>query len=158
MSQFAEYKKKAWWTSEPFYSHSKGYKLYLRLIPAGIGSGKGTHLSIYLYLTSGPHDNELSWPLRGGFCLKLLNQISDCEHYSKTKIFGDHTSGGRVNEGDRDISWGYSQYISNEEFLKVTSKCQYLKDDCVFIQERMEAVNQQLRLGHPIQFHYTVTA
>ena len=48
---------------------------------AGHGKGKDTHLSVYLYLMEGPHDDELTWPLRGKFEIKLLNQISDTLHY-----------------------------------------------------------------------------
>jgi len=37
---------------------------------------KGTHLSIFLYLMKGPHNDELTCPLRETFEVKLLNQIS----------------------------------------------------------------------------------
>ena len=30
----------------------------------------------------GPHDDKLTWPLRGECEVKLLNQISECEYYS----------------------------------------------------------------------------
>jgi len=138
MFQFDHYKKRfTYLLSKPFFSHIKGYKMYLSLYPAGSGDGKGTHVSVYLYLTRGPHDDELSWPLRGKFQIKLLNQLSDCEHYSKTLTYGNTTPNHitkRVIEGDRDKSWGYTRYISNEDFLSATSTCQYLKDNYVFFQ------------------------
>ena len=34
-------------------------------------------VSVSLYLMKGPHDDELTW---GKVEVKLLNQISDCEH------------------------------------------------------------------------------
>ena len=37
----------------------------------------------------GPYDKELTWPLREKFEVKLLNQISDCEHHSCTVHYRD---------------------------------------------------------------------
>ena len=38
----------------------KGYKMCLRGDAAGSGDGKGTHLSMFLYLMKGSHDDELT--------------------------------------------------------------------------------------------------
>ena len=123
--------------SDSFYSHSKGYKMCLRAYPSGKGGGKGTHLSVYLRLLKGSHDDNLIWPLRGKFEFKLLNQISDCEHHSDVVIYDDHAdhdTAGRVTDDNSVRSWGKSRFISNEGFHKVTPTCQYLKDDCIFFQ------------------------
>jgi len=138
MSNFAAKKdKNVSWNSDSFFSHNGGYKMSLNVFPAGDGNGKGTHLSVFLYLTKGPHDDELTWPLRGAFEVKLLNQISDCEHNSITVNFNDgvpHIVAGRVTESERAAGWGKPKFISNEDLNKVTSTCQYLKDDCIFLQ------------------------
>jgi len=117
-----------------FYSHEKGYKMFLRVDPAGQGSGKGTHLSLYLCLMKGPHDDELTWPLREKFEIKLLNQISDCEHTSRVLIFDDRTSVSRVILEDGVDSWGRSQFVSNIDLYKITPTCQYLKNNGIFLQ------------------------
>ena len=139
MSQFAEFKENGVnWTSDPFYSHNRGYKMCLRVAAAGDYDGKGTHLSVFLFLMKGPHDEELTWPLRGNFEFKLLNQISDCEHHSKTMKYDDDDDEDITRRvTDRDIATtglGYDQYISNENLQKVTPTCHYIKDDCVFFQ------------------------
>ncbi|XP_065902910.1 TNF receptor-associated factor 4-like [Dysidea avara] len=124
------------WNSNSFYSHDKGYKMRLRVYPAGIEGGRGTHLSVFLFLLKGPHDDELTWPLRGEFEFKLLNQIRDREHYSGTMVYGDLTSNSnaeRVDDGGRVYGHGF-QLISNEDLLDDTRTCQYLKDDCIFLQ------------------------
>ena len=101
----------------------------------GYVDGKGTHLSVYLCLMKGPHDDELTWPLRGKFEIKLLNQISDSEHHSETMTYYDEDAVHRVIESNRsDIGYGFSQYISNENLNNITPTCQYLKDDCLFFQ------------------------
>ena len=101
---------------------------------AGNGEGRGTHLSVYLFLMKGPHDDELTWPLRGKFEIKLLNQISDSEHRSMSVNY-HYTDRSRVIDGDRAArGLGTSQFISNEDLHKSTPTCQYLKDDCLFFQ------------------------
>ena len=111
-----------------------------KIYPAGAGAGRGTHISVSLCLMKGPHDDELTWPLRGKFEFKLLNQISDCDHHiSKVLNYsGEHISNSaaeRVTDGDRAATgWGFQQFYSHEDLDKVTPKCQYLKDDCIFLQ------------------------
>ena len=85
----------------------------------------------------GPYDDEVTWPLRKKFQVKLLNQISDCEHQSKELTYDDHAgdnTAARITTGNKARGWGHSQFISNEELHKVTPTCQYLKDDCIFLQ------------------------
>ena len=125
------------WYSDPFYTHIKGYKMCLTTNAAGDGGGRGTHLSVFLILTKGSHDDELIWPLRGKFEIKLLNQISDSEHHSVTVTYDDNTDGpgNRVMEGDiSEDGWGRPQFISNEDLCDSTPTCQYLSDDCLFFQ------------------------
>ena len=134
---FNRKKRNTEWFSNSFCTGEKGYKMCLRVDAAGHGNGKGTHLSVFLYLMKGPHDNKLTWPLRGKFELKLLNQISDCEHHSHTLLYGDHVPveyTDKVIDGDRaNGGWGYAHFISHEDLHKATPMCQYLKDDCIFL-------------------------
>ena len=126
------------WYSDSFYTHNKGYKMCLRVDAAGNGVGKGTHLSVFLYLMKGPHDHELTWPLRKKFEIKLLNQISDSEHHSMSVTYNDDiksSSADRVIKGDKNKKgWGCIQFITNEDLHKTTPTCQYLKDYCLFFQ------------------------
>ena len=62
------------WYSIPFYSHNEGYKMCLLVDAPGYGDSRGTHLSASLFLMKGPHDNELTWPMRGEFEIKLLTE------------------------------------------------------------------------------------
>ena len=126
------------WYSKYFYTHKKGYKMCLNVDADGHGDGESTHLSVFLYRMRGLYDDELTWPLRGQFEIKLLNQISDSEHHSVMIAYDDDTPdncNGRVigasNRGEN--GWGSQEYISNEDLNKSAS-CQYLKDDCLFFQ------------------------
>ena len=121
-----------------FYTHNRGYRMCLAVLPAGYDVGRGTHLSMYLHVMRGRHDDELEWPLKGTFDIKLLNQLGDSEHLSVTITFDDNTKrhGGRVIVGDvADSGWGQRyQLISNEDLRKTTPTCQFLKDDCIYFE------------------------
>ena len=124
------------WYSDPFYTHNNGYKMSLGVHAAGDGKGKGTHLSVFLYLKKGPHDDKLTWPLRGKFEIKLLNQISDSEHHSETVTYDDDVPkycADRVKRGDRAGSgYGRPKFILNKDLSKNATTHQYLKNDCLF--------------------------
>ena len=134
----SKYEDEIEWYSDPFYTHNKGYKMCsCVVIDDGYDKGEGPHLSVFLCLMKGPHDDELTWPLRGKFEIKLLNQISDSEHYSLTVTYDDNTPDdckGRVTGDITKEGWGKPQYISTEDLNKITPTCQYLKDDCLFFQ------------------------
>ena len=38
------------WSSHSFYTHPRGYKLYLSVECNGIGEGAGSHISAYVHL------------------------------------------------------------------------------------------------------------
>ena len=126
------------WYTNSFYTYSEGYKMCLRVNPAGYSDGKGTHLSMFLYVMRGIHDDKLTWPLKGTFDIKLLNQLSDSEHLLVTITFDKYTKqyGCRIVIGDRaTFGWGQRyQLISNEDLHKTTPTCQFLKDDCVYFE------------------------
>ena len=127
-----------YWYSNPFYTHNKGYKMHLHIDAAGHDDGKGTHLSVFLYLMKGPHDDELTWPLKGKIEIKLLNQTSNSEHLSKILPYDDDgldDYNSRVIESrSPKQGWGWSRYISNENLNKITPRHRFLKDDCLFFQ------------------------
>ena len=133
-----EYKKenRRDWGSISFYSHDNGYKMCLNIVVNGYGDSRGTHLSAFLLFMMVSYDDELTWPVRGEFEVKLLNQISDSEHHSKMVKLGEE--GGEqqdqvIEDVRGDYGWGYPNYISNEDLQKSPS-CQFLKNDCLFFQ------------------------
>ena len=136
MSNYKEMKRNDdRWCSDSFYTDDKGYKMHLEVHPAASIISKGTYLSCYLVLMKGPHDDSLSWPLTDKFEIKLLNQISDNQHYSVIMDYETSKQHGRkVTEGEEATGLSYYKFISNEDLYKITSTRQYLKDDCLFLQ------------------------
>ena len=135
-SEFNKKKEdKVEWYSDAFYTHNKGYKMCLRVDAAGHKDGDGTHLSVYLHIMKGSHDDELTWPVKGNFKIQLLNQISDSLHYSMGLTYDQKTPVNRVEESSKATDGqGSSRFIPNEDLYKVNATCQYLKDDCLFFQ------------------------
>ncbi|XP_065901456.1 TNF receptor-associated factor 2-like [Dysidea avara] len=139
MSHFAEHRERnLCWFSEEFYSHNRGYKLVLCIWAAGSRSSTaGTYMSGYFYLAKGSHDGELRWPIKGKLEVKLLNQIDDREHHSVTVTYNSHaqeTTTSRITDVNRAVGWGTATLFSTEVIEKVTPTCQYLKDNCIFLQ------------------------
>ena len=85
MYQYSLYKNtNSQWTSTPFYTSVKGYKLRLTVYPNGMGASKGTHLSLGVSLMEGEYDHELQWPINAIITIQLLNWSSDSNHIQGT--------------------------------------------------------------------------
>ena len=91
------------WYSDTFFTHLEGYKIRLNVVPNGYNKVKDTHLSVYLYLMSGPHDHQLPWPLKGKFKVTLLNQSSDTDHHSVAHYITGANQVMSVFDDDDDI-------------------------------------------------------
>ena len=132
------------WYSLPFYSRDKGYKLQLKVVANGSGSGKETHLSLFVYLLKGEYDDQLQWPFNANITVQLLNWSRDKSHEEKTIPY--HTAPleyrTRVTEGNTVPSGiGYHQFISHSVLESVSSDIRYINDDSVcFIIVNVEVI------------------
>ena len=109
------------WTSPPYYTHIGGYKFCLEVYPNGVGSGKGTHVSVYARLMEGEHNDKLEWPFEGWMKFELLNQKKDDDHYHKKFVFNGQTN-----------TVGFTEFISHADLsYNPTTNTEYLQDDCL---------------------------
>ena len=97
--------------------------------------GKGTHMSAYLNLMKGPHDDKLKqsghWPLRGTFTIELLDQLNDNDHHSDKLTYGllAPINVTTIADGfEFSVGYGISQFISHDILLHHNNS-KYLKDD-----------------------------
>jgi TNF receptor-associated factor 4 len=113
------------WVSRPFYTHSQGYKMCLRVTANGQGSGKGTHITVAVYLMKGEFDNQLEWPFRGDITIQLLNQREDgAGHYART-IYQAKGERSKASVGEKYISgWGINKFLTYSELFP-----RYLQND-----------------------------
>ena len=109
------------WISNPFFAYEGGYQMCLRVDAGGYGDGEGTHVSVYLHLMKGPHDDKLEqsghWPLRGTFTIELLNQFTNDDHYTRSMLLSGYLCSectNRVVEGNMATGIGFDQFISHD--------------------------------------------
>ena len=72
--------EKEYW-SPPFYTSARGYRMCLKVYPAGAGAGKGTHVSMFGYLLKGDYDDELNWLFTADVVVDILNWRGDNNHH-----------------------------------------------------------------------------
>ena len=126
------------WFSDPVYSQFGGYKMCLNVYVNGHGEGKGTHVSVYVYLMRGDHDNNLRWPFKGTVMVSLLNQLEDGQHHTR-QLSPDYESSddtcGRVRGRQRaGRGWGISPFISHQALgFDGVKNQQFLENDCLFL-------------------------
>jgi len=123
------------WFSPSFYTHFQGYRMCVGVFANGYwyGSGKGTHVSLYIHILQGSYDTFLKWPFRGDITVQLLNQLEDKEHIietiSYTDIVPDHCA-DQVIGHEKAQRLGCHTFIAHGKLAYNCEKnCQYLKDD-----------------------------
>ena len=142
-------KNKKEWYSSPFFAFNGGYQMCLNVVAAGSNKGEGSHVSVYLYLMKGPHDDELEqsghWPLRGTFTIELLNQLNDSDHYSHMLQFHHHLCEECTNRVLGSVmahdGFGPQQFISHTTLYNNG----YMKSDSIILRisyESKEAPHQ----------------
>ena len=141
ITRFSQWlKSKSMWCSSPFFAFNEGYQMSLRVDSAGDGEGEGTHVSVFLYLMKGPHDDKLKqsghWPLRGTFTIELLNQLNDSDHYSYLLQF-DYLERrrkriNRVINGVKAPGWGTTRFITHETLLNYSNNTYFVNNSLIF--------------------------
>ena len=104
---FQERKKKGEeWYSQPFYSQIGGYKMCLRVDANGFAFGKGSHVSVMVYLMKGEFDHLLEWPFHGEVTVQLLSMASDGQPLEKKFVFDEKAPREIINKpvNDRNSS------------------------------------------------------
>ena len=123
------------WYSPPFHVCPEEYKMCLGVHAYGFGEGAGTHMSVFVHLMRGEHDDRLEWPFRGRITLQLRNQKMDQSHVETTVDFSDKVSalgyGDRVTEQEYGGGWGNIKFISHSAVESTSKTTQYLHNDCL---------------------------
>ena len=122
--------------SPPFYTSARGYRIRIKVSPAGAGTGKGTHVSIFGFLMKGDYDDELNWPFAADIVLDILNWSEDKNHRRVVIKFNDDSAEitrAKVSGNNTVASngWGNEKAIELSAVLRCTP--QYLLCDCMCI-------------------------
>ncbi len=133
MTNFQQHKRDGnWWYSPPVYTHPWGYKICLGVCAGGYGNN--SHVSVFVYLMRGEHDDHLTWPFRGTITFQLLDQTGAGNHKFHQCVYDDSVEPKnceQVRYGERANSgWGAPSLIAHNAL-----KTQYLnRDDCLRFQ------------------------
>ena len=67
------------WYSPPFYTHTHGYRMCIRVDAKGNGDGKGTHLSVFANLMEGPFDDYLGKAITRNYHHPASQPVEGCK-------------------------------------------------------------------------------
>jgi hypothetical protein len=131
MTNFDQYKRgDDSWYSPHFYTHRNGYKLSLLIDANGRSHGKGTHLSVFVYLMPGEFDDQLKWPFQAKISIKLVNQEEDRDHVMSTIDFGNapsHCCERVMTKGRIENGFGHGRFLSHAGLQPNYLKNDYIK-------------------------------
>ena len=123
-----------WW-SKPFYTGLDGYKLQIRVDANGGAGGKGTHVSVYVYLLKGEYDDILTWPFKCDITIQLLNWREDKGHVEKTIDHYNALIANRIRvtrEYRAPSGRGYHKFISHSDlYYSITNNTEYINNDAL---------------------------
>ena len=118
--------------SPPFYTHTHGYKMCIKVYANGIDDGTGTHVSVFLHLMPGIFDDDLKWPFQGDITIQLINQLNPTSNFKQEFRFSHSSSPksvDKVTSGDKAAgAWGMPKFIAHSKLkYNADEQTQYLK-------------------------------
>ena len=126
--------------SVPFYSsHDQyGYKMCLRLYLNGDGTGKGTHISLYLTVMKGEYDAILQWPFDKDMMitLALLDQNGRRNDLIQSFRPDPASSSFQQPQFEMNTGMGYPTFAP----LSILDNDSFVKDDTMFFQCKLETI------------------
>ncbi len=124
--------------SAPFYTSQYGYKVQASLFLNGNGGGEGSHLSIYIKLLPGEHDNILRWPFRHTVSFTLLDQADqrkDACNIVESFIPDPNWKNFQRPSAQPDaLGFGFPKFVPHS----MLETRHYVRDDCMFIKIRVD--------------------
>ena len=133
--------------SPPFYTNSGGYKLCIQVRADGhtpVCTGRGSHVSVLVFLMRGENDDHLSWPFTGTVKIELLNQLEDNQHHFMRLHFSKNPKANqRVLDADKArLGCGHTKFIAHSSLGHDTARrCQYLMNDCLYFRIKTKAIS-----------------
>ncbi|XP_066552959.1 TNF receptor-associated factor 5 isoform X1 [Amia ocellicauda] len=123
--------------STPFYTSRSGYRLCARAYLNGDGSGRGTHVSLYIVLMRGDFDSLLPWPFRQGVSLMILDQSGakiDIVDFFKPDLASNSF---RRPVSEMNVASGFPCFVTHTD-LENPKNGVYVKDDTLFVKIKVD--------------------
>ena len=125
--------------STPFYTAPFGYKLRLYVKPNGDGSGKNTHLSVFVILMKGEYDGMLLWPFNQKVSFTLIDQQESSDERENIVMHfraENNPENFMRPESEENRGRGFTRFVSHEK-LKTRK---FIMHDTLFIQVDVESL------------------
>ncbi|XP_044120950.1 TNF receptor-associated factor 1 [Neovison vison] len=116
--------------SPAFYTAKYGYKLCLRLYLNGDGTGKRTHLSLFIVIMRGEYDALLPWPFRNKVTFMLLDQ-NNREHAIDAFRPDLSSASFQRPQSETNVASGCPLFFPLNRLQ--SPKHAYVKDDTMFL-------------------------
>lgn len=124
--------------SPPFYTSPHGYRLCLRAYLNGDGTGKGTHISLFLVLMRGEYDDLLSWPFRHRVTLTLISQadpLSPDASITHKFVPNPESSSFQKPKETFNVASGFPEFAP----IRVLSDTSYVRSDTIYFRAKLES-------------------
>ncbi|XP_076999397.1 TNF receptor-associated factor 1 [Tamandua tetradactyla] len=116
--------------SPAFYTAKYGYKLCLRLYLNGDGTGKRTHMSLFIVIMRGEYDALLPWPFRNKVTFMLLDQ-NNREHAIDAFRPDLSSASFQRPQSETNVASGCPLFFPLNRLQ--SPKHAYVKDDTMFL-------------------------
>jgi len=123
--------------SPPFYTSTHGYRLCLRAYLYGDGSGKGTHISLFIVLMKSEYDDILSWPFRHRVTLSLINQnnpLSTEAAIMRKFVPNPESSSFQKPKDTFNIASGFPEFAE----LHILNDSSFVKNDTIYFRVKLD--------------------
>ena len=129
--KMSEFISQQLWSTDYFFTHTEGYKIKLSMTIVKAVLAQLTYFSLSIYITDGPYDNNLPWPMTGMFKITLLNQIRDDEHYPPVVV--TYFYNNPVGQKEVKQIGFVKRFINHDHLYKDTETCRFVKYNGVIL-------------------------
>lgn len=119
--------------SQPFYTSNHGYRLCARIYLNGDGTGKNTHVSLFVVIMRGDYDEILSWPFRHRITLALIGIRPNGTQEIMSDTFSPDPTSASFHKptSPMNVASGCPRFIAHKDIEAPNSN--YLINDSIYL-------------------------
>ncbi|XP_068710755.1 uncharacterized protein [Montipora foliosa] len=114
--------------SDAVYSYRFERLMGIRIYPNGVGSGRGTHVALFIHMMESAFDDLLDWPYAGTVTVSVQDRSGSTARSDISRIIQANPYLSTFQKPDETIcrtGYGYERFARIEEFFGP----RYVKDD-----------------------------
>ena len=123
--------------SPPFYTSNHGYRLCLRCYLFGDGSGKGSHISLFVVIMKSEYDDLLTWPFKHRVSLSLISLDNPLNPEAAiTHKFAPNPDSSSFHQPKDtfNVASGFPEFAP----LRVLNESKYVKNDTIYFRVKLD--------------------